>query len=357
MDKNKREFLKKTAKLAVLSPIAAIVPTEVIAGDNRLFGTPASISPMDPNVANKLKLSFSNACIPTELWQELEIFISGINNLNKSDVAKSEFNKSPRAYFESIGLKTTPKFNHSKEVAMARLATDSIAQSAAVNGDYKTLIQRIKEYNLPTIPDSEGLASKLATLMRKDVALYGRIKDIVDKSGVSDSQFIQDTLKATNITINNQNSRNDADVVSTSPNDDTSIGVSMNILVASDIVALSEAIVAVHTITIAAIASIVALVVIAFGQDSQPDVRYHGKLISGLDANIIEGAATTVRAARMLGNTGFEVQIATEMVHREIEAIFLALEELGLINFDFQQRTEIIANCKNLAVQRLGLRA
>jgi hypothetical protein len=329
----KRKFLKGVA-------LAALTPTGAIAADNnRLFGTPSSVIPINPDTANKMRLTFARTSLPIAAWDQTLNFIVGLKNLATSAEAKSQFSKSPRAYFDAVGVVTSPGFEKSKEVAIARLVMDESAQAAASKGDYVSFLQRIKEFNLPTIPDSKGLIAKLAQLMREDAKFYERVKAAISAAGVSNPKIVSDVLASAH-SGTNQSSQNENNIIVI----DTAI-VDTNTIVSTDIFAVTEV-----SIVIAAIAVVVIFVV---GAKNQATSTY-GQ-VSKLDSRIIEGASTAITAARLLGNKDFEVQVTKDLVFNEIEAIISAAEAVGITRINPQQREKILQICKTTAMQSLGL--
>ena len=328
-------FSRQPQKLAALAPAGAL------GADNRLFGTPASIAPTDPALANKLRLTFSRAAIPTAVWDETLNFIMGLAALKTSDVAKNQFSQSPRAYFEAAGVKTSNKFEKSKEVAMARLVMDENAISAASRGDYASFLRRIQDFNLPAIPDSQGLTSAITKLMRTNAKFYQDVKNAISLAGATNPKLVSDALSGPTLT---------AGIIET----DTAV-VSTDTIVVADTFLIVQVSIAAEIIAISAVVVAVVLIVAGVAPQTALTAQSGYGQISKLDNNLIDGAATAITAARLLGNKDFEIKVATDMVHREIEAIVSASEAVGLLQINPNQRETLLNTCKVAAERSLGL--
>lgn len=310
----KRDFLKGGA-----ATLSAAALTGTVAADKRLYGTPASLVPTNPTMANKLRLGLARSSIPTPIWDELVSFSTGLTALESSAVARAQFSASPSAYFEAIGVKTSAQFDQSREVALARLVTDETARIAAANGDYVGFLKRFTEFNLPAIPDSQGLMARLVDLLRTDINAYEAARVAIERAGgTSLSQAVSSAI----------------------PPCRTGSTCFTNVYVAAEAV----------VVAVVAVAVVVFPVAVADGE--QPIANG----VSRLDPRIIEGAASVVSAARLMGNKEFEMRAVTEMVNVEVEAMIGAIEAVGLIQVDTEQRALIIQAGKDAANRSLGLK-
>ncbi len=333
----KREFLRNAAKVITLVPVA----TGSVAANGRLFGTPASISPTDPVAANKLRLSFARSSVPIEVWDQMLAFTSGLQRLSSSDDAKRQFNASPRNYFEAAGVQTTERFTRSREVAMARLIMDYEAQDAVSKGDYQAFLRRIQDFNLPTIPDADGLTSKIAAQLRNDIRLYRRVKSAIESAGNSNPKIAADALLALDSKFSA---------------DDT-VSVSTDTIVAADVFAVVQVSVAAEVIAISAVVvAVIAVVAVKCDPNAcdSPDFIPYGS-ISRLDQRIIDGASTAITLARLLGNESFQVNVARDLIAKEMEAVLTAAEQVGLIRYDIAQRAALKSICIAAAERSFGL--
>jgi hypothetical protein len=321
----KRDFLKGAATAGVLAS------TGTVLADNRLFGTPASIAPYNPGIANKLRLSFARADLPTPVWDDMLAFTTGLDTLATSPDARAQFSSSPRAYFEAIGAKLPEQFETSPEVAMARLIADGGARTAATNGDYVGFLQKLRDFGLPTVPDAQGLTARVTDLLRRDITVYEKIRDSINRSAVTENQ--ETTWAALE-------------------------GATPEINKGSDVYTFAYASIFIYVDVAAVLISISAAVVgaIAFAVVEKPLKSGAFGTVSRLDPRMLEGAQTATSAARLLGNKDFEIQVALDVVHREIESIIAAAETVGIVTSP-QQRDSLILAGKEAAGRVFGLAA
>ena len=352
---DKRDFLKGAAKLAALSPLGAAAAT-----DKRLFGTPASVSPIDPAQQNKLRLTFARNALPTPIWDRMAGLVAAITQLQASPDARKRFAASARGYFESYGLATNEHFAQSREVAMASLVMDADAIKASREGDYVRFMQKIKDYSLPVLPDASLLTQELTSLLRKDVAAYRTVKASIDKArGGSSAQ----TLAAL------QQAGSSVSVIS--PADSAMVYTETHAVVSTVAIAYTL----VGAVLVAIAAAYATVIAVAAGtpgggggggggcDEDCPPIEEEGigvgqiGELSKLDPRVLEAADMATTAARILGNKGFEVHIVKDILAREIEALLGAAETVGLVTISPGDRPAVLSATVAAAHRSYGLAA
>lgn len=336
----KREFLKGAAKLAALAPAGAIAKDT-----GRLFGAPASVTRIDPATQNKLRLAFARSGVPTDSWDEMLAFVDGLQQLDASEDARARFSASPSEYFERLGVRTGPQFVRSREMAMARLAADTAAKQAARSGDYITFMQKVKQYNLPVLPDASVLTNNLIGVLRKDKAFYESVRSIMQTSGNASSPAAIRALQ------------NSATPGMDARPDDTAVNYT-NTITAVSVFLLAHVSIAAEVIAISAVAVGAVLVVAVTPCDPRichnTDAVPVGN-IAKLDPALVKGAETAVRMSRMMGAPAFELQVARDMLSRELEAIINATESVGIVALASGEKQRLLEQCTDAAGRALGL--
>ncbi|MEP7295829.1 MAG: hypothetical protein ABI702_06540 [Burkholderiales bacterium] len=267
-------------------------------------------------------------------------YINGIKNLAESPAARKLFSSSPRDYFAQAGVTTSPRFEKSREVALARFISDAASQQAGFSGDYVSFLAKFKQYDLPTIPDASGLTAAITKLLKENIGLYNSVKGAIATAGSSNPKIAEDSLRA--VVSPNALPR---------PGTGTAF-TNIDTIVSTSVFVVTHVTVAAQVGVLAVVA--IAIVAVIAGEAATASTQSFGA-VSKLDNQLIDGASVATTAARMLGNKDFEIAIARDVVHREVEAIIAASEAVGLIQTTTAARAQMVQACKLAAEQSLGI--
>src|SRR5579883_1534587 len=127
----RRDFMKKGA-MTIGAPLA-------VGAAGRLYGTPASIRPVDLSELDKFKLPFSNFGVPVELWDSFSRVGKLWDDVLTDESKAKIFNSNPKAYFDAIGLDSSDKTFRDESVILLRTIAAPQAKEAIASGDYAAL--------------------------------------------------------------------------------------------------------------------------------------------------------------------------------------------------------------------------
>jgi hypothetical protein len=325
---DKRKFLKST-----LAGAGALGVPGAANATNRLYGTPGSVIPINPAIPNKMRLAMSRLSIPTEVWDTVVNAALAIQELAVPGPAQSAFAASPGQFFADRGVPGIAA--NSRDVALARLAYDDVANQAARRGDYALFLQRLKEFRLGTMPSPGGLIESVKSLLKTNVKFYEAARSAIESSRNAGPQALVGALASPKVL------------------DMDSVAVSTDVLVWETVLVMIDIVVGAEILVLSAV---VATVVI-FVPGTNPNIetsRYEAKL-ARLDPSIIEFASNATMGARLLGNRDFEVSIAKDMLKQEVEALVSASEAVGLISVPAERHGELVDFTFERACEGLGL--
>src|SRR5947209_10821946 len=115
MKMDKRKFLKST-----LTGAGALGLAAPVAAQSRLFGTPGSVIPILPAVADQIHLALSKVSMPTPAWELLTSATAAVQELVGSATARADFARAPTQFFADRGLPPGTFEPNSPDLAMAR---------------------------------------------------------------------------------------------------------------------------------------------------------------------------------------------------------------------------------------------
>ena len=330
---DKRKFLKSTA----LGAGALGVPA-VAGAQTRLFGTPGSVIPINPESADRIRLALSHLSVPTPAWQLVVNAASAIQELVTSQAARQAFATAPTQYFAAHGVPGTAMPTGSREMAIARLAMDEVAQGAARTGDYAAFIERLKHFRVGTIPDSGGLIEKLTGVLKSNVKAYDAMKAALANVGGGGLE------------------KAGVDVSPAVIGDQDSIAIDVDVLVMESAVAMIDVVVGAEVLVLAAAVATIVVIVSGAADPTEPLSRPAGveAKLARLDPALMDFASNATTGARLLGNKSFEVKIAKDVLRRELEALVHASAAVGLLSVKAEQFPALIDIAFERACEGMG---
>jgi hypothetical protein len=329
---DKRKFLKST-----LAGAGALgVPGAAQAG-NRLYGAPGSVIPINPAVANRMRLTLSRLSVPTDVWDTVVNTALAIQELALPGPAQGAFAASPGQYFADRGVPSMG--SNSRDVAMARLALDPVAQAAASRGDYPAFLQRLKEFRLGAMPSPGGLIESVTSLLKSNAKFFAATRDAIEGARNAGPQALLGAI-ASPKTLDNETW-------------DT-IAIDTDVLVYETVVAMIDVVVGAEVLVLAAVVATVVVLLAGLDNLGKTGHAYEPRL-ARLDPSVLDFAANATMGARLLGNRDFEVSIAKDLVKQEIEAFVSAVEAVGLISVPAGRHAELVDFTFERACDGLGL--
>lgn len=348
----KRDFIK-SALAAAGTTVATAASAQATTG-TRLFGTPGSVIPINPAKADRMRLSFARMDIPPAAWDTMLNYFAAVESVVASKDQRSAFLMNPSKFLNARGLDSSVVKVDSVDVGLLRVANDPVAQASAAEGDYTQFLQRMQELQLTNGPGVSDLSQRISKILLEDVDAYNAVSAaIANHAGLDEIEpaFVgRSHLQASAATPLNDDA--DGDGMESQAFLSTSISVYTNVMAITNVAAVTQAGAAVAAYIVVAVAVAAVAVVLTGGTEANGLGR-----LARLDPRLLEDAGKATAAARILGNKEFELNVISDLLRKEITAIYEAAETVGIVKLKARYKEMAITAALEQAHKSLGLNA
>ncbi|MEB0141091.1 MULTISPECIES: hypothetical protein [unclassified Undibacterium] len=346
-----------------------------------LYGTPVSILPRPLTLPHEaLRLSLSEANIPTGLWNDLSSLGSLWERILTDPEEKALFKRDPGSYLESRGIPRNILASQDQEVKMLTALCNDDVLSSAIQGDYKQFLSMLTSLGVVSARPPSALKERAIQALRGDATNTEYTRRLTT---ATDGAQFQKRLKQNELQyIYSQ----------VAPNSDQAAVVAIPVAIAAIVVAyISVA----TSITVAILAgvyiSVAVSVAITVGgghsrnagdqwplfagppqsgvitaktpqsaRQMQTDREFAervliGKRMLALDPTRLVNAQETARIAKLLKQDAFVLEANRQLIRDEIDAFISAAEELNIIKIPSSTRTHVLDAMKQLSIRAAGL--
>ncbi|MBS9424103.1 hypothetical protein [Photorhabdus caribbeanensis] len=301
--------------IAAGAAIGNIIPTVNARSDsNRLFGVPRSLLSEGKVEENRLRLSMSNAKLPTEVWEELITYNRFWETIKQQPALALAYRESPEKVQAEFGIDKEIVSPGSAEELLLFITYDKELMNAVKTNDYEELFARLKSYGLHRRKSS--LKKRINHYLSQDANLIAHFKEYIAPDKFKESD-IPPLLRLKEI-LEPLNSE-----------DDTSLVVGASVVASINMAAVVTA----HTSTtvnVSTTTSVIAHVLILTA------VSVSGKCVAQyqpqINYNDISANTASIHLARIYNNQEMVDTLVKETIQREITACLFAAQKCGYIN-------------------------
>lgn len=346
----------------------------VLAQSGRLYGAPQSVTGVvDTPARDRLKLELSRVSVPPDMWEPLSRLGVFWEEVLHDHAKAAEFNRSPRAFLARHRLENVLDQNDG-EVRLLQAVTDPALHALAANGSYaeffgalagRGLLHRRKRSELKN-QIREALARDLDGLRMVFTRLNGTMDEELLLQAMEREPFQQIALAVAGT--------HDADTQS-------AVAAAAVVVIAVGVVAYASVVISVTVgITLGFSISAAVSTVVAVGGPCEPECHYphSNPVIEGIQANSAhsgrprelaamlgslgridvggqEDLRRVSRVAMLLGNKEFPRIALRTVISEEIEAMFGAYRDLGLLEWRQETYDLVVHSAKELAYRSVGV--
>ena len=317
----------------------------------RNFGIPASVYEKyeEGEVRNRLRLSLARTDVPVEVWDEIVAVGDFWQTILSNQAARELFHKDRSSFLDQFGLSPELFRANDNEVQLMLTASRPDVLKAAAAGDYQGFMHALSEADLLGQPSRSSFSEKIADVLRT------HRNEILDAAKSMEEQYHDaDTFR-------NIRSTSDYMVLHDYLMQGKIVVMPGNLAAAVPVVVVVVAL-AVVVVGVLAIAAVGVLGLLVIGGaasvfvDGNEDAR---KLLrsrlSYLEPTLLEDAEAKIHVARLAGNDSFVKRAYVDLLSNEIDALYDAAIQVGLIKVDDDIREEFYSRSKSIVCKGVGL--
>jgi hypothetical protein len=331
----------KRRKFIQASLLAGALPAT--AGTERLYGTPASLTPGGGKVGDKFLLPLSRSGLPTSTWNEFAAVSQIIDNVVGSKTESDIFFKSPKNYLRTHGLDASDKTLVDKSVLMLTCLTDPVVQESVAKSDWDAVLEHYRAAGLLENRDPALLQKQVLAAVEESSA---EIAEIMKSQKMvlreEQEQFLLEFLEQSGHVPTEDDLATVAQIVSSGMASPTACSV-VTVCGAAVTVAVAV-VVAVVTLTLVSTTAASYVDVYAselvsnpsYGMSTEDETPFTGS-IAKLDPVLVRNTTRAIRMGALLGAPGLQAHVVKSLINEEVRVFMTALQKANLFTANDEQ--------------------
>ncbi len=346
----------------------------VLAQAGRLYGTPQSVTGIvHESAKDRLKLELSRVTVPADIWEPLARLGGFWESVIHDRATAAELSRAPRALLARHGLDSVLD-QGDPEVKLLMAISDPAVQALAADGSYSQLFQLLADRGVLQGRRPSELREQIRNILSRDLA--GLRETFAELHGGIDEDALLEAMEQEPFSRIAMLVAESADAGTESV-----VAAAVLVVIAVGVVAYVSAVVSVTVgITLGFSISAAVSMVVAVGGPCDP-VCYYPYKVPDTSTQLAKkelparpealsalvGAMTQVdtvgqqdlrrfsRAAMLLGKRELPRAALRTVLSEEVEALFGAYRDLGLLELRKENYDYVVASAKEMAFRAVGV--